>query len=113
MTAEQKTELFIFFNENHNLILIDSELENIVNEVLRVMKNRFVLTKIEAMKLLQQGKKITHRNFAKDEYIKQCDGQYYFDEDGLMLNRLDFWKYRTEKIWESGWGIFEDIENDK
>jgi len=63
------------------------------------------MTKEEAIKALEQGKKIRHRFFADDEFVcMNKDGQYEF-EDGVKMTKWEFWQLRPESYWLIDWEI--------
>ena len=63
------------------------------------------MTKNEALKALEEGKKITHKYFSNDEYICKCDSEFYMCESGYMPIG-DFWNYRQSPDWDNDWSIF-------
>jgi hypothetical protein len=65
------------------------------------------LTKAEALKALDEGKKIAHRTFDKWEYIEKYSDMYYRDEAGYVLKIETFWKYRSSKWFMADWFIVE------
>lgn len=70
------------------------------------MEENNTMTKEAAIEAMEQGGyKVAHRFFGNGEYIAACDDEYYFDEEGLMLPKKDFWDCRTKHEWETGWRI--------
>lgn len=66
------------------------------------------MNKIEAIKAMNEGKKVTHRNFLYHEWITMNDDSILF-EDGLSCSQYEFWKYRTDESWNEDWEIFNCI----
>jgi len=67
------------------------------------------MTKDEAKQAMREGKKVTHRYFTPDEWVKSDqDGVIYILEDGVELTAREFWKYRTNPAFESDWQLFEN-----
>lgn len=62
------------------------------------------MTKAEAIEALEQGKKVKHTYFTADEFIYMKD-RILRDEKNYRLRH--FWRYRTEKIFDTGWSIFQ------
>ena len=56
----------------------------------------------EAIEALENGKKLTHQHFTKNEWVKISAEMYQF-EDGCRCEPELFWKGRTGGTWESGW----------
>lgn len=66
------------------------------------------MTKDEALKAMENGEKITHICFSKDEWMKKgCLSDIEF-EDGCWCSNEDFWVRRTGEGWQSGWSIYTD-----
>lgn len=59
----------------------------------------------EAIQLMKNGKKVTHRYFDNEEYIKMKDGKIY-DENGYGFFPNEFWQYRTEIGWDRDWSVY-------
>ncbi len=62
------------------------------------------MTKDEAIKAMQDGKKVSHRHFDSNEWMKQ-DGVGYVFEDGCHCAPRDFWHWRDDDSWIDGWRI--------
>lgn len=60
------------------------------------------MTKKEAIKLMEQGVKMTHYYFTPDEWVYIDNGQYVL-EDGVECIGLEFWEWRKCSDWENGW----------
>ncbi len=65
------------------------------------------MTRQEAIKLMEQGLKVTHDYFSEDEWMTIKNGKYVF-EDGVKCNPDEFWKYRQDASWDEDWSIYED-----
>ena len=65
------------------------------------------MTKSEAIDALEQGQKVTHYYFSDDEWMIEHNGQYKF-EDGVSMDRNEFWAIRTLEGWQDSWEIFGD-----
>jgi hypothetical protein len=53
---------------------------------------------------MSKGKKVAHSGFTPDEWMKAGDYGYEF-EDGCKCIEQEFWNYRTEDYWLTGWSI--------
>lgn len=60
--------------------------------------------KFEAIKLMMEGKKMTHPNFTNNEWIT-IEGAKFKFEDGCKCYPEEFWKYRTDNNWLVNWSI--------
>lgn len=65
------------------------------------------MTKDQAKVALNNGKKIAHLYFSKDEWVKKANGEYQF-EDGVICEIDEFWEYRSELMWDNGWEIYSE-----
>ncbi len=65
------------------------------------------MTKSEAIKAMREGVKVTHRYFTNDEFIKM-ESNKIIDENDCILCPDEFWSYRTNAWFDSGWSIFKD-----
>ena len=63
------------------------------------------MTKQEAIKAMREGKKVTHRYFAADEWITIIGGKI-FTEDGCSCSQEEFWHYRLTPSFEEDWELF-------
>jgi len=63
------------------------------------------MTRDQAIKAIQEGKRLTHRHFSPEEWVT-CDGDYYKFEDGGKCPKDEFWGLRTGLPWEDGWSLF-------
>jgi hypothetical protein len=62
------------------------------------------MTDNEAIAVMFQGKKVTHKSFTKDEWMK-LEGTVYEFEDGCLCDFSEFYRFK------SGWSIFEGEED--
>jgi hypothetical protein len=67
------------------------------------------LTKKQAYESMEQGNKITHWYFSKDEYLWMDSSDNIRDEKGYYWKQKD-WDDRSGGNWETGWGIWKDEE---
>lgn len=66
------------------------------------------MTKDEAISQMKAGNKLTHRWFGDEEWIKSDRaGMILILEDGVECSPNEFWKWRTDPAWETGWEIFK------
>lgn len=63
------------------------------------------ISKDEAYKLMEQGRKICHEYYTDDEYLHMRDGRI-FDEHGLCLGTKDDTFWNIHQRWEHGWKTF-------
>ena len=64
------------------------------------------MTKEDAIKAMEQGKKVTHRYFTSDEWMTMEDGKIVL-EDGVKCDPSFFWFDRKSKDWNDGYELFE------
>ena len=64
------------------------------------------MTKIEALKALNSGHKVTHIYFTSNEWVKLNGFRYEF-EDGIFDHIDEFWYHRRGELWDNGWSIFK------
>ena len=69
------------------------------------------MTKEEAIQAMKEGKKVTHRFFTDDEFVRQPKPEIdeYEFEDGVVTSNILFWHFRKEEYWNDGWEIFNDL----
>jgi hypothetical protein len=65
------------------------------------------ISRARAQVAFADGKKIAHRLFLDSEFIKLNSDKEMEDENGLVLNKQDFWIQRGSKEFDNGWYIFE------
>ena len=67
------------------------------------------MSREDAIKLMKEGKKLTHSYFSFDEWITMkksfIEGWMIHLEDGVICTPEEFWKHRTEKEWDINWKI--------
>lgn len=67
------------------------------------------MTKEEAISQMKAGKKLTHRYFTDDEWVKTDEtGMIYILEDGVECSSKEFWMWRTDEAWNYDWEIFKN-----
>jgi hypothetical protein len=64
------------------------------------------MTKNEAIEAMQNGFEVTHCYFSTGEYIYMNETGSLIDENGLILDGVEFWEYRQAKVFDEGWKIF-------
>ena len=65
------------------------------------------MTKQEAIQKMRDGEKLTHTYFSSDEWVKSNqDGTILILEDGVECSPNEFWKYRQDENFNTGWEIF-------
>lgn len=60
----------------------------------------------EAKEALNKGKKLRHRYFSSDEWIRQA-GIIVFTEEGYSIDAQTFWGDRSGAGFDEGWEIVE------
>lgn len=63
------------------------------------------MTKLEAIRLMEQEKKVTHRYFSAKEFATIKNGQIV-TEEGYSVPMKEFWAYRNVDAWNDGWEEF-------
>lgn len=84
---------------------IDEEVMNVVNDAIIKADPSTTFKKHEAIKLMQQGKKVRHRNFSPNEWMTMERGSLLL-EDGVRCSLTEFFMWRTDKSWDDGYLIF-------
>lgn len=64
-----------------------------------------MITKAQAIELMRKGQKVTHTWFSDDEWMTIENGKILL-EDGVRCSLHEFFSYRTDKSWDSGYSIF-------
>ena len=59
----------------------------------------------EAKQALKNGKAISHKYFDDAKYIRYNDKKELIDESGLILDEVDFWRFRNNIIFMDDWFI--------
>jgi hypothetical protein len=62
------------------------------------------MTKNKAIAAMKNGKKVTHDNFSKCEWLKITGCLYEF-EDGVLCPPGEFWALRGGNSWQEGWSL--------
>ena len=65
------------------------------------------MTKQEAIKSMQEGKRITHTHFDKSEWMTMNNKGYLLLEDGVQCSLTEFFRWRTDKSWDAGYSFYE------
>jgi hypothetical protein len=65
------------------------------------------LSRAQAQIAFVEGKKISHKYFLDGEFIKLNVDNKMEDENGLILNKINFWLARGTKQFDDGWFIVE------
>lgn len=68
------------------------------------------MTKQEAIKALKEGKELKHRYFSENEWVRQ-QGCIMIFEDNVRCPQEEFWRYRTDTGWETGWKIVSENQD--
>jgi hypothetical protein len=63
------------------------------------------MTKEQAIQAMKDNHKVTHRYFGEEEWIIERNGKY-IDEQGLVIDQSEFWKYRQAEWYDDGWDIW-------
>lgn len=71
------------------------------------MSHNMIVQKDQALKLMQQGIKITHDYFTSEEWMTIKKGKLVF-EDGYTCTIEEFYKDRNGKGWETGYYLFKE-----
>lgn len=67
------------------------------------------MNKAEAKQALREGKKLTHKSFSAEEWVKQIgDYKYKYEyEDGVTHDITEFWIMRDKYgAWNEDWSVF-------
>lgn len=75
------------------------------------VKTQTVLTKVEAIQAMREGKKVQHYYFSPEEWMSLTPSGLYLFEDGSVCPSLVFWEWRKDEYWETGWLIYNDKIN--
>jgi hypothetical protein len=65
-----------------------------------------ILTKEQAIALMKQGKKLTHRYFSDDEWITMRGNMIVMENGCSCWNNL-FWQDRQGEKWETDWSLYD------
>jgi hypothetical protein len=66
------------------------------------------MTRYEAAQALKAGKKLTHKYFSPDEWVKGDGVGYYRMEDDVRCSAAEFWKYRQQAWFNYNWEIYNE-----
>jgi hypothetical protein len=69
------------------------------------------LTRAEAIQALREGKKVTHRFFSYNEWMKLVTGDLIRFEDGVHMTLGEFFSNRNEQEWNDGYSIYGTQNN--
>nr|DAV09143.1 MAG TPA: hypothetical protein [Caudoviricetes sp.] len=64
------------------------------------------MTKAEAIQAMMSGQKVTHTNFCNGEWMTMQGASILF-EDGVIGSFSEFWHYRKDASWETGYSIWQ------
>lgn len=66
-------------------------------------------TKEQAIAMMIQGQRMTHRYFEDDEFVSCNENGSIYYLSGLHAHPAEeFWQYRKYPEWEKGWRKFEE-----
>lgn len=65
------------------------------------------LTRDEAKEALSNGRKLTHSYFTDVEWVILM-GDLILFEDGQTQSYEEFWEFKKDKTWDSGWNIVDE-----
>lgn len=65
------------------------------------------LSRARAQIAFVEGKKISHKYFLEGEFVKLNANKKMEDENGNILNKMDFWLARGTKQFDDGWFVVE------
>lgn len=73
------------------------------------------MNRTQAIHALLNGEVLTHRNFTREEWVRQVEGQRYVFEDGHTCTPEDFWRHDrgTEESFNQDWEVKKDPINTK
>ena len=66
------------------------------------------MTKAEAVQAMINGEKVTHRHFSPNEWATMENGKIVL-EDGVRCDPSEFWRWRTNTIFDDDWSIYTEI----
>jgi len=68
------------------------------------------MNKSIAIQLMQQGVKLTHPSFTKDEWVSMLPGMnMMLTEDGCRTVSGEWWSYRLTPAFEEDWSLWEQV----
>jgi hypothetical protein len=65
------------------------------------------MTFIQAVELMKQGKKLTHRYFSNNEWVTMQGNLTMIFEDGVKCTTQQFLMDRTDLAWAEDWEEFK------
>ena len=64
------------------------------------------MSKEEAIELMKQGVKMTHKYFVEGEWAYMGLNGLMVLEDGVEVEPHEFWQYRQDVAWNNNWEKF-------
>ena len=64
------------------------------------------MEKVEAIKLMREGEKITHTCFSEDEWMTITSTGQLLLEDGVECSLDEYFRFRIAGIWDDGYSLF-------
>lgn len=64
------------------------------------------MTASKAKQALNDGLKITHRFMEEYEWVREKTATTLVFEDGIEVDKQEFWDLRQSPEWEKDWSIF-------
>lgn len=65
------------------------------------------LSRSQAQIAFVERKKISHKYFTDREFICLDENNKMVDEDGNILDKMEFWLLRDTKLFDDGWFVIE------
>lgn len=72
-----------------------------------MIENTENITKEQAIKAMQQGRRVSHHFFAKGEWMAMVGNEILL-EDGVKCSQQEFWQWRKGAEWEDGYCILPE-----
>ncbi len=72
----------------------------------RIRPTDTTMTKAQALDAMRSGKKVTHIFFSPNEWMTIQNDQILL-VDGVRCYPDDFFKYRSDKSWQSGYSLYK------
>jgi hypothetical protein len=83
--------------------------ENLIYQAIKPDSvDKKIMSRYEAAQALKVGKKLTHRYFTPEEWVKGDGEGYYIMEDGVRCTAAEFWKWRQYEDFNTDWSIFKE-----
>ena len=67
------------------------------------------MTKLEALRVMKKGFKITHRYFLPTEWMT-LEGENFLFDDGVTISQEEFWKNRNTIDWQEGYEYWKEAK---